>query len=338
VPGRPATTILRARSPAPRSASTAAGLVRAPEPLGPAEELGTTPSAHAVRLDRTGRNHPVAQNFDANTLFGTTVTGRDGDKIGKVEEVYLDNASGQPEWVSVKTGLFGSNVSLIPLAQASQSGDTLTVPFDKAKVKDAPHHDPAAELSESDEADLYRYYGVTDTSASAQGTTAGYDTDRDRSTTTGRGEGYDHRRGEGYDTSGDNTDDAMTRSKEELRVGTETREAGRARLRKFITSETVERQVPVSHEEVVVRREPITDANRGDALSGGDLTEEEHEVVLTEERAVVQKDVVPVERVQLGTETVTGTETVSAELREEQIDLDTDAGVKAPGTDQRDRT
>jgi len=291
----------------------------------------------------------VAQNFDANTLFGNTVTGRDGDKIGKVDEVYLDNASGQPEWVSVKTGLFGSNISLIPLAQASQSGDTITVPFDKAKVKDAPHHDPAAELSESDEADLYRYYGVTDTSASAQQTTTtqttgtttgGYDTDRDRPVTedtTGRGDGYDHSRGEGYDTSGDNTDDAMTRSKEELRVGTETREAGRARLRKFITTETVQRQVPVSHEEVVVRREPITDANRGDALSGGDLTEEEHEVVLTEERAVVQKDVVAVERVQLGTETVTGTETVSAELREEQIELNTDAGIKASKTDKRDR-
>jgi uncharacterized protein (TIGR02271 family) len=287
----------------------------------------------------------MAHNLTPESLFGTTVTGRDGDKIGKVDEVYLDNASGQPEWVSVKTGLFGANVSLIPLAQATMSGDTVTVPFEKAMVKDAPHHDPGAQLSESDEADLYRYYGIADTSGSAQntatqttgtGVTGGYDTDRtaDRTTTDS---GYDHSRGEGYDTSGDNTDDAMTRSKEELRVGTETREAGRARLRKFITSETVSRTVPVSHEEVVVTREPITEANRGEAYSGGDLTEEEHEVVLTEERAVASKETVAVERIKLGTQTVQGTETVQAELREEQIDLDTDAGVKAAKTDERDR-
>jgi uncharacterized protein (TIGR02271 family) len=270
----------------------------------------------------------VAQNLTADSLFGATVTGRDGGKIGKVEEVYLDNASGQPEWVSVKTGLFGSNVSLIPLSAATLSGDALTVPFDKAMVKDAPHHDPAAELSESDEDDLYRYYSVTDTSGSSQHATGsvGGETDRLRTAT-----------GAGHDTSGPNTDNAMTRSKEELRVGTETREAGRARLRKYITSETVTRSVPVSHEEVVVRREPITDANRGDALRGGDLTEEEHELVLTEERAVAAKETVPVERVQLGTQTVTGTETVSAELREEQIELDTDAGVKATKRDERDR-
>jgi uncharacterized protein (TIGR02271 family) len=144
-------------------------------------------------------------------------------------------------------------------------------------------------------------------------------------------------RGAGHDTSGPNTDDAMTRSKEELRVGTETREAGRARLRKYITSETVSRTVPVSHEEVVVEREPITEANRGNALSGGDLTEEEHEVVLTEERAVAAKETVPVERVKLGTQTVTGTETVQAEVREEHIDLDTDAGVTSGTKGKHDK-
>jgi uncharacterized protein (TIGR02271 family) len=292
----------------------------------------------------------MAQNLPStDQLFGATVVDNDGSKIGKVEEVYLDNNSGQPEWVSVKTGLFGSNVSLIPLSQASFSGDTMTVPFDKAMVKDAPHHDPAAELSESDEDDLYRYYGVgnggtsTTTTTGTAGMTAGDRTGGDLTTsgtTTGH-TGTDRdvtdrsaTSGAGHDTSGPNTDDAMTRSKEELRVGTERREAGRARLRKYITSETVERQVPVSHEEVVVKREPITEANRGDALRGGDLTEEEHEVVLTEERAVAAKETVPVERVQLDTETVTGTETVSAEVREEHIDLDTDSGVRNASRDR----
>ena len=293
--------------------------------------------------------------FSADALYGTTVYDNDGDKIGKVDEVYLDNATNQPEWVSVKTGLFGSNVSLIPLSQASVSGDKVTVPFEKAKVKDAPHHDPGQELSERDEDDLYAYYGIASSGGSVTGTSTtgttgtgiadlgGTDRSEYQTTTTGREDttgtavtGGTGVRGAGHDTSGPNTDDAMTRSKEELRVGTETREAGRARLRKYITSETVTRTVPVSHEEVVVEREPITEANRGAALSGGDLTEEEHEVTLHEERAVAAKETVPVERVRLGTKTVTGEETVSAEVREEHIDVDTDQATRT-GTD-RDRS
>uniref|UniRef100_UPI00301B7DCB PRC and DUF2382 domain-containing protein n=1 Tax=Kineococcus sp. G2 TaxID=3127484 RepID=UPI00301B7DCB len=253
--------------------------------------------------------------------YGATVTGRDGDKIGKVDEVYLDNATNQPEWVSVKTGLFGSNVSLIPLSQAVVSGDTVTVPFDKSMVKDAPHHDPGHELSEQDENDLYAYYGVT----TGVGTeTVGTETVGTTGTEV---------RGRGHDTSGPNTDDAMTRSKEELHVAKESREAGRARLRKYITSENVTRTVPVNREEVVVEREPITEANRGAAMSGGDLTEEEHEVTLHEERAVAAKETVPVERVRLGTQTVQEEQTVSAEVREEHIDLD--AGQET--TTKRDR-
>ena len=95
----------------------------------------------------------MAQNISPDALFGTTVYDKDGDKIGKVDEVYLDNESGEPEWISVKTGLFGGNVSLLPLAQASRSGDGIVVPFDKDLVKDAPHHDPGVQLSGSDEAD-----------------------------------------------------------------------------------------------------------------------------------------------------------------------------------------
>ncbi|WP_432522985.1 PRC-barrel domain-containing protein, partial [Kineococcus sp. SYSU DK006] len=210
-------------------------------------------------------------------LYSATVYGTDGDKIGKVEDVYLDNATSQPEWVSVKTGLFGSNISLIPLSQGSFSGDRVEVPFDKAKVKDAPHHDPGRELSETDEQELYRYYGVgysssssTDTTTTgttadfAGGGTTGMTGEHATSTTgvtgttgtgtTGRTETAgttgmtDRTDTVGHDTSGPNTDNAMTRSKEELRVGTETREAGRARLRKHIVSERVSRTVPVSHE------------------------------------------------------------------------------------------
>jgi len=288
--------------------------------------------------------------FSPDSLFGATVVDSTGDTIGKVDEVYLDNTSGQPEWVAVKTGLFGSNLSLVPLAQATSAGDAVTVPFAKDLVKDAPHHDPGSELSPADESDLYRYYGIQDSGVPSTGTTdtaprgAEVGTETSATVTTGRdalgGNGFaatDETRSAGHDTSGPNTDDAMTRSKEELRVGTETREAGRARLRKYVTSENVTRTVPVSHEEVVVEREPITEANRGAALSGGDLTEEEHEVVLTEERAVAAKETVPVERVKLGTETVEGTERVQADVREEHIDLDAGSGTTTGNSRRTDR-
>jgi uncharacterized protein (TIGR02271 family) len=116
----------------------------------------------------------------------------------------------------------------------------------------------------------------------------------------------------------------MTRSEENLRVGTQKVEAGRVRLRKYVVTEEVSTTVPVSHEEVRVEREPITDANRDAATSGPEISEEEHEVVLHEERPVVQKEVVPVERVRLNTETVAGEETVSDNLRKEVIETDDD--------------
>ncbi len=93
----------------------------------------------------------------------------------------------------------------------------------------------------------------------------------------------------GHDTSGPTTDDAMTRSEERLHVGTQPVEAGRARLRKFIVTENVTQTVPVSHEEVRIEREPITDGNVGQAMDGPALSEEEHEIVLHAERPVVAK-------------------------------------------------
>jgi uncharacterized protein (TIGR02271 family) len=114
----------------------------------------------------------------------------------------------------------------------------------------------------------------------------------------------------------------MTRSEERLRAGTEKVEAGRARLRKYVVTEQQQVNVPVTREEVRVEREPITDANRGAALDGPAISEEEHEVVLTEERPVVSKETVPVERVRLDKETVTDQQEVSDEIRKEQIDVD----------------
>ena len=251
-----------------------------------------------------------AQSYEG--WIGHQVLDREGDKIGKVSQIYLDDQSGLPEWLAINTGMFKSKASFVPIQGASADGDQLVVAYDKAKVKDAPQveDDGDGYLTPAEEQELYTYYGRDYTTAESA-PPSGNET-------------------VGHDTSGPTTDDAMTRSEEQLRVGTERREAGRARLRKYVVTEQVTKTVPVSHEEVRIEREPITDENRGVALSGADISEEEHEVVLHEERPVVQKEVVAKERVRLSTETVTGQETVSDEIRKEQIESD-DADVNPRG-------
>jgi len=261
----------------------------------------------------------VINEQQISNVIGSTAVGADG-KLGTIGEVYLDDETGRPEWATVRTGMFGTKESFVPLADADLSGSDLRLPYDKDKVKHAPHVDTDGHLSPAEEAELYRYYGLgsgTDASFTETTTTtgtAGYET-------TGNGT-------VGHDTSGPTTDDAMTRSEEHLNVGTQRVEAGRARLRKYVVTENVTQTVPVSHEEVVLEREPITDGNVGNALDGPAISEEEHEVVLHAERPVVAKEAVPVERVRLDTETVTEQQTVSDTVRKEQIELDADRDVR----------
>jgi uncharacterized protein (TIGR02271 family) len=284
-------------------------------------------------------------------VIGADVYDADGTKIGTASEVFLDDQSGDPEWVTVKTGLFGTKETFVPIREADLTGDGLRVPVSKAQVKDAPKIDSDGHLSPQEEEELYRYYGVggsgqhrdvqsttTDTSRTTTNTgmgagvtdttadtTAGY-TDTTRGTDTSRGTaGYEdmNQHGtKGHDTSGPTTDDAMTLSEERVNVGTQQVEAGRARLRKYVVTENVTETVPVSHEEVRVHREPITDANVGNAMDGPAISEEEHEVTLHAERPVVEKEAVPVERVRLDTETVTEQQQVSETVRKEQVDTD----------------
>ena len=99
---------------------------------------------------------------DIETWRGRTLVDRDGDKIGKVEDVYLDRSTGEPEWVAVKTGLFGSNLSFVPIHGADTAGDDLRVAYEKDQVKDAPNIDPDGELSPEEERRLYQHYGRGD--------------------------------------------------------------------------------------------------------------------------------------------------------------------------------
>ena len=247
---------------------------------------------------------------------GRTMVDPAGDKLGTIDAIYLDDETGQPEWATVASGMFTATTVFVPLAHAQDVGDSVQVPYDKQQVKDAPSMEADGQLSQDEEAELYRHYGLDYSEhRSDSGLPAG---ERDR-------DGIDDEVQDsavGRDTSGPTTDDAMTRSEEELRVGTETRERGRARLRKYVVTETQQVTVPVQREEVRVEREPITDANLDAATSGPAISEEEHEVVLREEEPVVEKRAVPRERVRLDTETVTDERQVSEEVRKEQVEVE----------------
>src|SRR4051794_25087864 len=265
-------------------------------------------------------------------VIGQDVYDESGEKIGSASEVYLDDETGQPEWVTVRTGLFGTKESFVPIRNADLTDDGVRVPVSKAQVKDAPKIDTEGHLSPQEEEELYRYYGMGGAPDATRPTFTA--TLTNATTTTGvagtgvtdtdtRGAGYDDTRGAGgHDTSGPTTDNAMTRSEERLNVGTRSQEAGRARLRKYVVTENVTETVPVSREEVRVEREPITDANVDRALDGPAISEEEHEVVLHEETPVVEKEAVPVERVRLDKETVTEQATVTEGVRKEEIEVD----------------
>jgi uncharacterized protein (TIGR02271 family) len=272
-------------------------------------------------------------------VVGQDVYDESGEKIGSAAEVYLDDATGEPEWVTVRTGLFGTKESFVPIRNADLTDDGVRVPVSKAQVKDAPKIDTDGHLSPQEEQELYRYYGMSgDTGVQRTGVqttgtdttgmqASGTDTTAVESTTGTVGTGG--RGPVGHDTSGPTTDDAMTRSEERLDVGTRREEVGRARLRKYVVTENVTETVPVSREEVRVEREPITDANIGNAMDGPAISDEEHEVTLHAERPVVEKEAVPVERVRLDKTTVTDQAEVNEDVRKEQIDID--------GVEGRDR-
>jgi uncharacterized protein (TIGR02271 family) len=256
----------------------------------------------------------MTQVTEAYDWRGREVIDADGDKVGTLEELFRDEETQEPEWAVIKTGMFGTKLSFVPLQGAAPAGEDVRVQFSKAQIKDSPRIDDSdGQLSQEEEARLYEHYGMSYS---------------ERRSDSGLPEGSSEANGDrgavGRDTSGPTTDDAMTRSEEELRVGKMDRERGRARLRKHVVTEQVQQTVPVRREEVRVEREPITDENVDQALGGPEISEEEHEVVLHEEQPVVEKRTVPKERVRMDKDSVTDEAQVSEEVRKEQIEAEGD--------------
>ncbi|MFC0247723.1 DUF2382 domain-containing protein [Citricoccus parietis] len=276
------------------------------------------------------------QDFTSvDQLQDATVFGNDGDKIGTIGQVYLDDQNNQPTFVTVKTGLFGMKETFIPVSEATRTQDGLQVPFDKAFVKDAPNIDADGSLTPEEERRLYEYYSMD-----YQG--AGVDRNRDAglaaasgTAATGVG-GLGTQRGEADRTAADlnrdvNTDgqvpgvaghdrETVVARDEHLNVGTERRESGHVRLRKHTYADTETVEVPVSREEVVVEREPVDPSSPEALRDNGD----EDVVVTTHEQVPVVDKTATAEKVTVDKNTVRDTERVSGTVQREGVEVDGD--------------
>ena len=249
---------------------------------------------------------------DPQTLVGKTLYDEDHEKVGKINNVYLDGRSAEPVFATVETGWFGSQETFVPISLTHIEDEGVIADAPKAVIKEAPHIDVDRELSPEDQEMLYSYYRsvfpqIDDAPQGSDDRQMQEDADIDMT--------------DGRDVSGPTTDDAMTRSEERVHVDKTTEESGRARLKKYVVTEDVQMTVPVAREKIVLEREPITDENRGAAMDGPAISEEEHEVVLNRERVVVSKETVPTERVRLGKRSVEERQEVSEQVRKEKIDL-----------------
>ena len=226
---------------------------------------------------------------------GREMIGKHGERLGVIRALYAHDESDTPLWAAVRTGLFGTKETLVPIAEAHAEGEQVQVPFAKEDLSGAPKLEPDDALSYEQERELYRHY-------------------RMQYPTGGAPAGPEPAIG------GQSTDEAMTRSEEEVHVGTARRERGRVRLRKYVVTEEVRRTVPVRREEARIEREPITDENIDAAMSGPEISTGEHEVVLHEDVPVVEKRTVPKERVRLEKETRVDEEQVIEHARKEEIE------------------
>ncbi|MFJ2607126.1 DUF2382 domain-containing protein [Streptomyces sp. NPDC091279] len=254
-------------------------------------------------------------------IKGLTAYDPNGEKIGTVEQVYVDDVTGRSGWATVKTGLFGMKESFVPLDGARRTTEGLRVAHSKDMVKDAPRIDADQHLDADEEQRLYTHYGI----ARRSGTTTGM---KGRTAGTGMagtaaGTGTAAGRVPAGAGARSRDDQSLILSEEHLEVSTREEEVGHARLRKVVVTENVTTTIPVSHEEVHLVREPIREGDRVAA----DFGEAQREVTLHAERPVIRKEAVAVERVRLETDRITEQQEVTDTVRKEKAEYD------APPTD-----
>jgi uncharacterized protein (TIGR02271 family) len=229
-------------------------------------------------------------------LRGTPVFDRDGDKIASVDDVFLDDDSGKPEWLALRAGLMSTGRVLVPVQGATVETGEIHVPYAAEHVKGSPTIN-SDEISEETEQELYAYYGLAYSRARSDSGLA-----------------------KGFSSTERNVDEvSVTRSEEELEVGTREVETGRVRLRKWVETEPITADVEVQHETARVERvavnQPVADVELG---------ADEIEIPLTAEKPVVNKEVVAKERVSVTKDVETRPEIVTEQVRKERVEIQDD--------------
>jgi uncharacterized protein (TIGR02271 family) len=289
------------------------------------------------------RSDSTSTYQDLSSLIGHNVFDAEGNKIGTAGRIYNSDTTGQPAWVTVKTGLFGTKESFVPLNGAEADDKGLRVAVHKDSIKDAPRIDQDGRLSEADMAELYRHYGLTPSGAalnSSQAEDHGVlpaprtEVGRDAAESAGMNreaagmnreaaarpaQAAAGRAATAQSGHADAQHQSVLRSEERLSANTESVESGRARLRKYVVTSEQKITVPIRREEVHVTREPL---KPGEAGTDAKIGEEEREVILHEERPVVVKEIVAVERVSLDIQTIEENREVTDTVRREEVEID----------------
>jgi uncharacterized protein (TIGR02271 family) len=283
---------------------------------------------------------------------GYTVYDRDGDKIGKVDDLFLDE-NDQPEYIGVKMGLLGTRSTLIPweVARVDENDRRIEVSVDKATAKEGPSFDDDQDITPEYEEQVYSHYGLQ--RAQTGGERGGYseyygDETDERSGKVGPGmrEGdieSGEFRGHSEDDEGvnqshgsdleDEDELRVQRSEEELRAGTREREAGKLNVRKRVRTDREQVRVPTRREEVSVERVPVNEER-----AGAEIGEDEVSVPVVEEEAVVGKQSVVKEEIRVRKDVVEDEEVIEEDVRKEEVDIDDATTTRARNADLDDET
>ena len=256
---------------------------------------------------------------EAETFEGYEVYDRDGEKIGKVEDLFV-NEKDEPEYLGVQMGLFGlSGTTLVPweICRRDEAQERIEVEAEKDLVKNAPSFDEDGAITSDYEREIHDYYGLRNGEGfEDRGAYGSYYSDEKDADLEDRGEARD--------------EDELTvqRTEEELRAGTREREAGEVNVRKRVRTDREQVRVPKKREEVTVERVPVSEEEGKRMAAGAEIVEDEDEirVPIIEEEVVVEKRQVVKEEVRLKKDVVEEEEVVEEDVRKEEVEVDEESG------------
>ena len=262
--------------------------------------------------DQTG----IAERFEGYELVDAA-----GQQVGRVHSLWLDTATNEPEFVAVKTGMLG-RTHIVPVAGAQTEGSTrqLRVPYSRDQIDSAPHIDETAELSEQEEEQVYRHYGVqrseapSPTGLAGGGVGTSSQGQRRTETTT---DGAQGRRS-----------DRIQLREERLSVQKEQEEAGEVRLGKRVVEHEETLNVPVREERVVIERTPVQGEARTGEITG---TNETIDVPVMRERVEGEKEAGVTEEVNVRKEATERQERVQGTVRKEELVVEEQGDVDVAG-------